>query len=468
MNRREFLSTAAAAAAPFGSSEAPRPIRFYGRTAALEGAAELDRLRIYMRWLGAGAATWSMNSEKTEDYQVAACYASGAPGSQLAVVCGRSSVRGATVVTQGPYDDPLTNYERISFDGVIRLQAGANQVRLQLSGPQRDEAMRVRGIELTPVSSLKAIAADQARAAKARSSTDWLVRSGYGLMFHWTSQSQPRHGPQLPYKEAVDRFPLDAFVETVAETGAGHVIFTLNHAASTCPAPIRTWEQYHPGLTTERDLLGEIAEKLDRHGVRLIIYINSPRFGTRRTAGKGEGIQGVDARQYVDMHREVLTEIGRRYGRRLAGYWFDSWYQGFEQFPDVRQDLVFQACKEGNPERLTAFNFWIFPSCTEWQEYWAGEMGEPQRPAAARRIEAGAGRGLQHQSLLYLDAPWVHSKPDTEMEQPRFTAEKLIAYIRDSMSRQGVVTVNLGIYQEGDIGPQARRIMSAVRDAIRG
>ena len=71
-------------------------------------------------------------------------------------------------------------------------------------------------------------------------------------------------------------------------------------------------------------------------------------------------------------------------------------------------------------------------------ELLSGRDGEPQRPASARR-------GLQHQSLLYLDAPWVHSKPDTEMVQPRFTAEKLIAYIRDSISRQGVITVNLGI-----------------------
>src|SRR5260370_36679009 len=152
MNRRTFLSAAAAAAAPFGSSEAARPIRVYGRTATLEGAAELDRLRIYMRWLGAGSATWSMNSEKTEDYQVAVCHASGSAGSQLAVVCGRSSVRGATVVTQGLYDDPLTNYERISFDGVMRLQAGSNQVTLQLSAPQSGEARRVRGRSLTPAS----------------------------------------------------------------------------------------------------------------------------------------------------------------------------------------------------------------------------------------------------------------------------------------------------------------------------
>ena len=75
------------------------------------------------------------------------------------------------MLTQGLYDDPLTNYERITFDGAIRLRAGSNQVTLQLSAPQRDDAMRVRGIELTPVSSLKAIAADQAWAAKARSST---------------------------------------------------------------------------------------------------------------------------------------------------------------------------------------------------------------------------------------------------------------------------------------------------------
>src|SRR5260370_25503972 len=171
MNRRTFLDAAAAAAVPLGSSEAPRPIRFYGRTATLEGAAELDRLRIYMRWLGAGSATWSMNSEKTEDYQVTACYASGAPGSQLAVACGRSSVRGATVVTQGLYDDPLTNYERISFDGVIRLQAGGDQVRLQLCAPQPGEGMRVRGIQMTTVFSSEGTAADQARAVKARSST---------------------------------------------------------------------------------------------------------------------------------------------------------------------------------------------------------------------------------------------------------------------------------------------------------
>jgi hypothetical protein len=36
------------------------------------------------------------------------------------------------------------------------------------------------------------------------------------------------------------------------------------------------------------------------------------------------------------------------------------------------------------------------------------------------------------------------------------------------MKNQGVVTVNLGIYQDGTIGPRARELMRSVRRNIRG
>jgi hypothetical protein len=168
------------------------------------------------------------------------------------------------------------------------------------------------------------------------------------------------------------------------------------------------------------------------------------------------------------MHLEILGEIGRRYGRRLDGYWFDSWYQAFEHYPDIRQDLVFGACKEGNPGRITAFNFWILPCCTRWQEYWAGEIGSPEVAPESRYIRRGAGEGLQAHSLLFLDAPWVHSKPDSPMEAPRFSSDTLGNYIETCMKAQAVVTVNLGIFQEGEIGPEAAELMTAVRRRIRG
>jgi len=58
----------------------------------------------------------------------------------------------------------------------------------------------------------------------------------------------------------------------VRATGAGYVIFTVNHADPHCPAPIRSWEKYHSGWTTKRDLIGEIADALQARGIRLMLY----------------------------------------------------------------------------------------------------------------------------------------------------------------------------------------------------
>ena len=54
------------------------------------------------------------------------------------------------------------------------------------------------------------------------------------------------------------------------------------------------------------------------------------------------------------------------------------------------------------------------------------------------------------------------------MEAPHFSADRLSDYIQECKSRQAVVTVNLGIYQDGTIGPHAAECMAQVRRKIRG
>ena len=66
------------------------------------------------------------------------------------------------------------------------------------------------------------------------------------------------------------------------------------------------------------------------------------------------------------------------------------------------------------------------------------------------------------------DAPWVRSKPDSEMEPLRFRDEELLKFIQQTMAGQGVVTMNLGVFQDGSIGREAARQMEAVRRAVRG
>ena len=66
------------------------------------------------------------------------------------------------------------------------------------------------------------------------------------------------------------------------------------------------------------------------------------------------------------------------------------------------------------------------------------------------------------------DAPWVHSKPDSEMEPLQARDEQLVKFIQETMARQGVVTINLGVFQDGSIGREAARQMEVVRRAVRG
>ena len=66
----------------------------------------------------------------------------------------------------------------------------------------------------------------------------------------------------------------------------------------------------------------------------------------------------------------------------------------------------------------------------------ANYVAEVVRPASTRYMTSGPANGLQAHFLLFADAPWVHSIPDTEMEALRFSDEALIE-IRKEEQRQG-------------------------------
>jgi len=154
-------------------------------------------------------------------------------------------------------------------------------------------------------------------------------------------------------------------------------------------------------------------------------------------------------------------------GKRLAGYWFDSWYQSLAAYPDVPIDAVYRACKVGNPERITCFNFWIFPVLTPYQDYWAGELNSLHNPFASRYIQRGAGKGFQAHALLSTLESWVQGKPGP-IPAPQFSAEDLIAYVRANIEQQAVTTINIGIYQDGTVEQSSMDMMRQLRRAIRG
>ena len=450
--------------------------RMYGVTAMrMEGsAASLDQLpeNMVIRWVGKGSITWQVNTPEPGDYEVALSYAALTEGAQFEIASGDSRITGKVHKTSGPYEDRhisergplytdyLRNFEKVPLTGVLHLPAGINEITILVTKPESGEVMDFRAMELIPVAAKQSIAEAEKRAKKSQASTDWFVEAKYGVMFHWTDSSQPHHGPKMPYPEAVRDFDVDTFADMVEDTGAGFVIFTLNHAHPHCPAPIASWEKVHPGWTTKRNLVRDIADALNKKGIKLILYIASHILLRSEYIPEEQG---------VEAHMEILRELGQRYGKKLAGYWFDGWDIIPQWFPNapVSFERFFEAAKSGNPDRIIGLNFWIFPDATLWQEYWAGEADEELKPARGRYIEYDAGRGLQRHALFMLEDIWVHREPNSEMEKPVFTEKELISYVKQLTANEGVATVNLGIYQDGTIGKESRKVMQALRRAIR-
>ncbi len=454
----------------------------YGQTAIkMEGAVASHKYmpkNMIIKCVGQGSITWQVRTSEPGDYEVALCYGaiSTAEGAKFEIGSGDSVIKDTVHKTTGPYRDHpisdekpinkdyLQNYERVNLKGVLRLPAGLSTITIRVTEPESGDVMDLRSMELTPVAAKERIAAEKERIKKSRASTDWMVKAKYGVMFHFDPNSQPRHGPKKPYADAVRDFDVNAFADMVEGTGAGYVIFTLNHGHAQWPAPIKSWEKIHPGWTVERDLIGDMADVLDKKGIKLMLYIAS--HCVVEDALTCDSItSGAEA---IDIHVETLEEMGLRYGKKLAGYWFDGWDIIPQHTPDAPMSFerLFNACKTGNPDRVISSNYWLFPDATGWQEYWAGEIDGPLKPATTRYMEYSAGEGLQLHTLIMLEGIWVHGRADSEMPSPDFTEKELIDFVEDITGKQGVVTLNLGIYQDGRIGEESRKLMGSLREAL--
>jgi len=413
----------------------------------------------YFEWKGNCEMSWAIRVPKADKYDLflIADIPAESINIKLLFTSGTNAFKFAVNPTIGPWVDGGKNFQRIKVLSDVSLPLGNQEVGLKSTGLASDiTLLNIRSIELVPVSAYQSIGKENKKAVASRASIDWLTKTGYGLMFHWTSQSVNPDGSNKPYEQAVNDFDVKKFANMVEETGAGYVIFTIGHAEQFCPAAIKSWEKMHPGKTTQRDLIEEMANALNTKDIRLICYMNS--YGTAKF-GK------VDNVEFYKTFTDILKEFGDRYKEKIAGYWFDCWYQIFEGFPGIPFEDFFKATKTGNKDRIICLNSWIYPSVTPWQEFWAGEVASPVALPENGFMKDGPVPNLQYQALLIMEPYWVQEK--AQMPNPRFTSAELSKYIRDCMDKKGAVTINLGIYQNGTVGEKALQVMREVREQIR-
>lgn len=425
------------------------------------------------------AFTWTVNVPEHGDYSV----------SLMIVNCGKIlidcklpspapvNVEVASVSSKVSYTvdyrkAPMTNeWVRGELPGVLHLPAGESKITLRaIANTDEKFNLSVFSLELGKPGVAKAMAKE---ASKLRASTEWMVDAKYGLMFTWTSTTQPRTGAPKPYGQAVNDFDVNAFADMVAGTGAGFVVFATSWSTYYFPGPIEAIEHLMPGHTTKRDLIRELADALNARGIKLMIYYHAGRPGENWWSGNG--VKNMNKAEYFNEWESTIREIGLRYGDKLAGFWFDDGTTFYYSLPAPWEDFT-KAAKAGNPTRVVGYNSWILPKATDFQDFACGEGGfvdrvvdDPELPVGGSGIfVSGPQKGLQA-TLTTTNEPgnWGHVTPNTAVPAPEYSAAEMIAFLQKAAAKKLVATINLEVYQDGSAAPTTIEEFKAIKAAIK-
>lgn len=351
--------------------------------------------------------------------------------------------------------------------GSLYLPEGISTIKMRARKVGMDLALY--SLELTPVG-VREILAEKAK--KLRSDTKWLADAKYGVMITWNSAVYPRYGERKPFPKNVEDFNVTAFVNMVMETGARYVIFTATWAEHKFPAPIRSIDEILPGRTSKRDLIGEIADALSVHDIKLILYYHCGHDDAEwwKRTGFNE-----NKSKFIDNWCKIVSEIGQRYGEKLAGWFFDDGCVYYPLNPPFER--MAKAAKTGNPNRIICYNSWILPKLTDFQDYFSGEGVDWLMDQSILRYlpKGGNGifidgpqKGLQAHCCFPLErgSSWGHIQPNTEIPPPNWEKDEFIKMIKDCIERKLVPSINLEVYEDGTPSPRSLELMRALRKAI--
>jgi len=397
--------------------------------------------------------TWRTTVEQTGDYDLSAIVESSGENCSLAI-----AVNGRTLGV----DCGSEGWNRVNV-GAVHLDAGPQTIHLSSSGKR--PVRKFFSLEFVRPQVRDRLAS---LGKKQRTDTNWMVAAKYGLMFHWTSQSMPREGSRLSYCDGVRDFDVNRFAEMVSNMGAGFVVFTTSHAGFYFPGPNPVIDSILPGRTCQRDLVGDLADALNRRHIRLELYFHpghddSPWW--QRTHFD------EDKAAYFQQWRTIMSSIGNRYREKLAGWWFDD--AAFTYYPfDPDWEQMSAAARAGNPDRVITYNSWILPKLNDFYDVFAGENAswEPKYEELAFLPVGGTGRytdgpqkDLQAEITVLINGDWGHFKMNEPIGPPRLSSDELVSRLKDAISRKEVPLLDVEVYQDGTTSPETVQLFQTIR-----
>lgn len=282
--------------------------------------------------------------------------------------------------------------------------------------------------------------------------TDWFKEAGYGIFVHWTTNSLDKDGNKKEYFKAVEDFDIDTFVTQIKSSGAKFLFITTSHSQMCLPFPLKELDDIVPNHTAKRDLIMEIANRLEKENIRLMLYFNGD--GSEDPEWQSATGFKTDHQRHAQYCYDVTRAISLKYGTKIHGWWIDCCYE-----PDVckgtgvRYDYekYASALRAGNPDSIIAFNF---RGTCGWGSTWGRGIADFQAGEENSLDFLPKGRfsgegNTQWFALCWMDEFWVHEKHG--VPSPVHENERVLEYVRKVKENDGVFAYNVALYQEGHI-----------------
>jgi len=298
---------------------------------------------------------------------------------------------------------------------------------------------------------------------------EWFHEASWGVFTHYLTGDRTT---AEQWNKQVDAFDVAGLAAQLVSVRAPYYVITLGQNSGHYCTPNATYDKLvgiRPSKCARRDLIADLVDALSPKGIRLMVYLPAGAPDRDRDAMAAlKWTKGAHRnRDFQLMWEAVIREWSTRWGRKVAGWWFDGayWPNAMYRHAEPPNFASFAAAaRAGNPDSILAFNPGVKVPivCHALEEdYTAGEIND----ALAIGVHCAQGRysrwvdSAQFHVLSFLGPRWGGGKP-------RYTAEQVAEITRNIIACDGVVTWDVPIRVGGLIEPEHVETLKVLSKAL--